>query len=133
MNSRTIGQSHLSRKAIVYIRYKPELTKQCQVRMNRQYAMATLTEKLGWTREKIVIFDADLGKSDATITQKTDFQRLVKEIVEGKVGAILVSEITCLTRSASHWYELVGLCIAKNTLIIDCEKIYNFNFDNQGF
>jgi DNA invertase Pin-like site-specific DNA recombinase len=128
MDIRKIEQSHLDRDAIIYLRQStmPQL-EQNQESTRRQYEMAILAEKLGWAKGKITILDADLGKSGTTTAQRTDFQRLMKEVIEGKVGAVFAIEISRLSRIQSHWHKLVEVCMLTNTLIIDYERVYDPN------
>ena len=65
MNERVkITPSHLCRQAIVYLRQSTA----AQVENNRestdrQYALAAKARDLGWTDERIVVIDEDLGLS----------------------------------------------------------------------
>src|SRR2546430_17203528 len=73
-----ISQSHLSRKAMVYVRQSTI----AQVREHtestaRQYALVQEAARLGWSAERISVIDADLGVSGRTASA----QSWVKELV----------------------------------------------------
>jgi hypothetical protein len=78
MNERSkITASHLSRQALVYLRQSSA----AQVEHNResterQYALATKAAELGWTAERVIVIDEDLGLSGSGAVARSGFARL---------------------------------------------------------
>jgi DNA invertase Pin-like site-specific DNA recombinase len=85
-----VTSSHMSRIAIVYVRQSSAT----QVEHNRestarQYALKQRAELLGWSANRIVIIDDDLGLSGATAHQRNGFARMAAEVALGHVGIVL--------------------------------------------
>ena len=76
MNERAkITANHLSRQAIVYLRQSST----AQVENNRestdrQYALAAKARELGWTADRIVVIDEDLGLSGSGFVARSGFR-----------------------------------------------------------
>ena len=121
-----VGLTHLSRKAVVYVR---QSTAQ-QVRNNeestrRQYALADAVTRLGWQRERIEVIDEDLGVSGKFADNRPGFQRLVSEVAMGEVGIVACIEASRLSRSGSDWGRIIELCAMSDTLIMDGDSTYD--------
>jgi DNA invertase Pin-like site-specific DNA recombinase len=121
-----IRPAHLSRDAYVYVR-QSTLT---QVRehtesLERQYELAERAQTLGWPVARVVVVDADLGRSGADATAREGFKSLVADVGLGKVGAILGIEVSRLARNNADWYQLLDLCALTDTLIADGDGIYH--------
>ena len=121
-----IRPAHLSRDAYVYVR-QSTLT---QVRehtesLERQYELAERAQTLGWPAARVVVVDADLGRSGADATAREGFKSLVADVGLGKVGAILGIEVSRLARNNADWYQLLDLCALTDTLIADGDGIYH--------
>src|SRR3954451_20260133 len=89
MQPHQITTRHLQRLACVYVR---QSTLQ-QVLENtestaRQYALRERAIAFGWSPERIVVIDQDLGHSGASAADRIGFQRLVAEVGLGKVGLV---------------------------------------------
>ena len=72
----------------------------------------------------------DLGRSGATIEGRLGFQRLVAEVGLDHVGLVLGIEMSRLARSSRDWHQLLEICSLFDTLIADCDGVYdasNFN------
>lgn len=128
-----ITNSHLDRLGYVYIRQST----QYQVDNNqestlRQYAMKQTLIKLGWESDRIVVIDEDLGLSGKTTAERKGFQRLMADLVNEKIGAIAILEVSRLSRSSSDWARLVEVCVMTDTLLIDAEGIYDPKEFNDG-
>jgi len=110
---------HRDRLAVVYVRQStlqqigrhPESTR-------LQYALAERAQQLGWTRERIVVIDDDLGRSGASAEVRPGFQRLVAE-----VGLVLGVEMSRLARSCRDWHQLLEICALFDTLIADRDGV----------
>lgn len=72
-----ITSAHLARQAIVYLRQSSA----AQVEHNResterQYALAAKARELGWSDERIVVIDENLGLSGSGSVARSGFARL---------------------------------------------------------
>jgi hypothetical protein len=54
-----------------------------------QYGLVSRAEAYGWSSDRIVVIDDDLGKSGTTTVGRVGFERLVTEVSLGHVGLIL--------------------------------------------
>src|SRR3954453_9354419 len=94
-----ITPAHLARQAIVYLRQSSA----AQVEHNResterQYALATKARELGWSDDRVMIIDEDLGVfSGAGV--RSGFARLTAEGALGHVGLVLGLEVSRLARN----------------------------------
>ncbi len=121
-----VSAHHLSRLAYLYVR---QSTLQ-QVLENtestaRQYALRERALALGWSQERIVVIDQDLGHSGASSADRLGFQRLVAEVGLGQVGLVLGLEVSRLARNSSDWHQLLEICALTHTLILDEEGLYD--------
>jgi DNA invertase Pin-like site-specific DNA recombinase len=91
----------------------------------RQYALRERALALGWDERQIVVIDSDLGHSGASAADRAGFQKLVAEVSRGRVGIVLVLEVSRLARSSADWYRLIELCELTNTLILDEDGVYD--------
>jgi len=119
-----VTASHLSRLACLYVR---QSTLQ-QVLENtestaRQYALRERALALGWSEERIVVIDQDLGHSGASTADRLGFQRLVADVGLGQVGLVLGLEVSRLARNSSDWHQLLEICALTRTLILDEEGL----------
>jgi DNA invertase Pin-like site-specific DNA recombinase len=120
-----IAPTHLERQAYLYVRQSTlrqvlENTESTK----RQYALRERAVALGWSLERIVIIDSDLGQSGAD-SDRLGFQKLVAAVGMGEVGVVLGLEVSRLARSSSDWHRLLEICALTNTLILDEDGLYN--------
>lgn len=115
---------HLQRRAIVYVR-QSTLIQVVQNRESqlRQYNLADYARELGFV--DIETIDEDLGRSGSGLTERPGFQRLVTEVCEGCVGAVLCLEASRLARNGRDWHHLIELCGFVGAVLIDAEGIYD--------
>ena len=122
--SEKIKQQHLERGAYVYVRQSTAY----QVRNNleskeRQYALEGRAQQLGFS--KVVVIDEDLGRSGSGIQERPGFGRLLASVCQGLTGAVFALEASRLARNNRDWHHLVDLCALTETLLIDCDGIYD--------
>jgi DNA invertase Pin-like site-specific DNA recombinase len=125
-DARAITGSHRERLAVAYLRQSSP----AQVRKNpestaRQYALVDEAARLGWEATKIVVIDADLGRSGRSGTVRMGFQELVSRVCLGGVGAIFGLEVSRLARSSADLQRLLEFCNLTDTLVIDADGVYN--------
>lgn len=124
--SELILQTHLSRRAAIYIRQSTQqqvMTNQESLRL--QYALTQRAEELGWPDAGVDVIDADLGRSGATTEGRTGFQELVSLVALGQIGILIAYDATRLARNCSHWYQLLDLCGRASCLIADRDGVYD--------
>ncbi len=123
--SEKITESHLRRKAVVYVRQSSNYQVLNNEESRRlQYAMKDRLKQIGWS--EIDTFDDDLGCSAAPgASQRTGFERMVAEVCMGKVGAVAAREVSRFARNNRDWQKLIEVCRMVNTLLIDHEYIYD--------
>jgi len=126
-SSGKLQADHLERQAVVFIRQST----MHQVRYNqesqrRQYALQERALALGWSHAGVVVVDEDQGRS-GTDGQRSGFQRLLRTVAQGEVGAIFSLEASRLSRQNSAWAALIELCAVQQVLLIDEEGIYDPN------
>jgi hypothetical protein len=103
-----VQSRHLERLAVVYVR---QSTLQ-QVQEHRestalQYALRSRAIAWGWSRERLLVIDEDLGCSGASTEGRAGFQRLLVEVSLGHVGVVLGIEMSRLARGCRDWHQLL--------------------------
>jgi DNA invertase Pin-like site-specific DNA recombinase len=117
---------HLDRWAIVYIRQStPQQVTDHRESTARQYALVDRALALGWSRERILVIDEDLGISGQSAEGRPGFQRLLAEVALDHVGLILGLEMSRLARSCKDWHQLLELCARFRTLLADADGLYD--------
>ena len=114
------------RLVVVYIRQssmQQVLDHQESTRL--QYALVDRAVALGWSAERVLVIDEDLGKSGASAVARSGFQKLVSEIGLNHVGLVLGIEMSRLARSGRDWYQLMELCAVSGALLGDTEGLYD--------
>lgn len=127
MSSRDkITSSHRARLALVYVRQSTLI----QVREHtestaRQYGLAEVAVTMGWTAERVVVVDADLGVSGRFGVERGGFRELVSRVCVGEVGAIFGLEVSRLARSSAEFSRLLELARLTDTLLVDGDGVYD--------
>jgi DNA invertase Pin-like site-specific DNA recombinase len=117
---------HLDRWAIVYVRQStPQQVIDHQESTARQYALADRAVDLGWSAERVLVIDEDLGRSGQSVEGRPGFQRLLAEVALDRVGLILGLEMSRLARSCKDWHQLLELCARFRTLLADADGLYD--------
>jgi DNA invertase Pin-like site-specific DNA recombinase len=117
---------HLARQAIVYLlQSSPAQVEHNRESTDRQYALALKARELGWTDDRIVIIDEDLGLSGSGTVVRSGFARLTAEVALGHVGIVLGLEVSRLARNNADWHRLIDLASIGDTLIGDADGIYH--------
>jgi DNA invertase Pin-like site-specific DNA recombinase len=126
LRSSKIDARHLERVAVVYVRQSTTQQTIHHAESTRlQYGLTERAISLGWSRDRIVIIDDDLGRSGASAEGRPGFQRLVAEVGLDHVGLILGIEMSRLARSCRDWYQLLEVCAIFRTLIADLDGVYD--------
>ncbi len=118
---------HLERWAYVYVRQSSmaQVTEH-QESTRRQYELKNRARQLGWPDERIVVIDEDQAHSASDPDQvRHGFERLLAEVVVGRVGAIFSLEVSRLARQDSEGHRLVEVAAMTGTLLIDEQQVYD--------
>jgi len=117
---------HLSRAALIYIRQStPHQVISNQESRRLQYALKERALDLGWHEDDIFVIDSDLGVSGSSTQGRDGFKDLAARVSLDRVGIILSTEVTRLSRNCSDWYPLLDVCGYMNCLIADRDGIYD--------
>lgn len=117
---------HQERLAYIYVRQST--TKQVhhnQESQQYQYRLHARARELGWSPERIVIIDSDMGISGQHADVRAGFQELVAEVSLGHAGIVFGYEVSRLARNNRDWYHLLDLAAMFSTLIADNDGIYD--------
>jgi excisionase family DNA binding protein len=121
--------AHLQRRAIVYVRQSsPTQLLHNRESQLRQYNLANYARELGFAEVETI--DEDLGRSGSGLVDRPGFQRLVTEVCEGQVGAVLCLEASRLARNGRDWHHLIELCGLIGAVLIDPEGVYDPRLSN---
>lgn len=128
-----IKASHLSRRAVTYIRRSSVYQVEEHTASGKyQRSFSELARAYGWGDGLIIEVDEDDGRSGTDTTKRKGFQWLRQQIFEGKVGAIFCWEASRLARDNAGFAQLIKLCAACDTLIIDEKGVYDPNNINDS-
>jgi DNA invertase Pin-like site-specific DNA recombinase len=117
---------HRDRLAAVYVRQSTlQQVERHQESTRLQYALVDRAIELGWSPERVIIIDEDLGRSGASAEGRPGFQRLMAEVGLDHIGIVLGIEISRLARSSRDWYQLLEVCALFSTLIGDADGLYD--------
>ena len=126
-----ITDSHLARMAVIYIR---QSTLRQVVKHTAsgtfQRSLADLARQYSWPDDLIVVVDRDQGRSGTSTIGREGFKWLRQQIFEERVGAIICWDASRIARDSAALAQLIKLCAATDTLIIDEKGVYDPNNDN---
>lgn len=126
LRSEKIGDVHLQRAAIVYVRQSTQQqVLEHRESAARQYALADRAVALGWADAAVEVIDEDQGHSGSSAAGRSGFQRLLAEVSADRVGIILGLEMSRLARSCKDWHALLELCAIYQTLLADADGLYD--------
>jgi DNA invertase Pin-like site-specific DNA recombinase len=127
MNGSTkILPTHRQRQAVVYLRQSSpqQVLRNGESAINQRALRGRLLE-LGWRPDQIVLIDDDQARSARQVAGREGFQRLVADVGLHKVGLIIGTEVSRLSRNCADWHRLLELCALFDTLIADADGVYN--------
>jgi DNA invertase Pin-like site-specific DNA recombinase len=123
-----ITADHLARRACVYVRQStPDQVRHNLESQRRQYALVDHARTLGW--QDIDVIDEDLGISGSG-TRRPGFERLLRALCDGHVGAVFSIEASRLARNGRDWHTLLEFCSVVGALLIDAEAVYDPRLTN---
>jgi DNA invertase Pin-like site-specific DNA recombinase len=125
-SSELVTPQHLARKAVIYVRQStPNQVLTNRESLKLQYALKKRATELGWRADDIEVIDSDLGFTASEATNREGFKDLTARVTLGRVGIVLSSEVTRLSRNCSDWYPLLDICGYKGCLIADHDGVYD--------
>lgn len=121
-----VRATHLQRTAYLYIRQSTlrQVVENTES-THRQYDLRKRAAALGWSTEKLVVIDCDLGQSGASSVERAGFQRLVADVGMGRAGIVMGLEVSRLARNSTDWHRLLEICALTDTLILDEDGVYD--------
>src|ERR1700687_4573380 len=123
-----VTADHLARRACVYVRQStPGQVQNNLESKRRQYGLADRARALGWL--DIDVIDDDLGISGSG-THRPGFERLLRALCEGQLGAVFSIEASRLARNGRDWHTLLEFCSVAGALLIDAEAVYDPTLTN---
>lgn len=123
---RKVTSDHLKRSAYLYVRQSTvRQVLEHQESTKRQYALQDRAKELGWSPERVIVIDCDLGLSGTSAAGRKGFQRLLAEVTMGHAGIVLGLEVSRLARNNSDWHRLLEICGLTSTLILDEDGLYD--------
>ena len=121
-----IKARHRERLAIVYIRQSsPQQVVEHRESTALQYNLQRLAVEWGWSKDRVLVIDQDLGRSGSSAEGRLGFQQLLAEVTLDHVGLVLGIEMSRLARSCKDWHHLLELCAVFGTLLADQEGLYD--------
>ena len=121
-----ITPPHRGRLAYIYIRQSTlRQVAENQESQALQYQLADYATRLGWSAEQTLIIDEDLGKSGARRAERVGFERLFTDIATGRVGILLVTDVSRLARNCADWYQLLDVAAFNHVLVCDSGGVYD--------
>jgi len=126
IRSEKIGQEHLQRTALVYVRQSTQQqVLEHRESTARQYALADRAVALGWPAAAVEVIDEDQARSGSSAEGRSGFQRLLAEVSSDRVGIVFGLEMSRLARSCKDWHTLLELCAIYRTLLADADGLYD--------
>ncbi|MBA3702928.1 MAG: recombinase family protein [Actinomycetota bacterium] len=125
-SSELVTAEHLARKAVIYVRQStPNQVLTNRESLGLQYALNKRATELGWRADDVEVIDSDLGFTGSEASHRECFKELTAMVTLGRVGIVLSSEVTRLSRNCSDWYPLLDICGYKGCLIADHDGVYD--------
>ena len=123
---RLIEESHLQRKALVYVRQStPGQVLENRESTRLQYQLRDVALELGWGSGRIETIDEDLGVSGSGEVQRGGFERLTLTVARGEAGAVFGLEASRLSRNEVDWFQLLRWLRRTNTLLVVKGRVYD--------
>lgn len=124
-----ICDSHLKRKAIVYVRQSsPKQVKMNAESLKFQLSLRERAISFGWLDP--VVIDEDLGVSAGGFSNRPGFQKMLTMVTMKQAGIIFCVDASRLSRNSKDWAQLFELCGFFHTLVADNDQIFDLNNPN---
>lgn len=121
----TVG--HLAREACLYVRRATTREGIKSVdSLPQQYDLRQQALALGWTSDRVKVIDSDMGQSGLS-RGRPGFQKLLRRVMQGRVGVVLALDSSRLTRNLSDWQRLLDVCALSDTLLLQQGTLFDPN------
>ncbi|MGE5785102.1 MAG: recombinase family protein [Myxococcales bacterium] len=125
-NVNPIQPIHLGKFACIYIRQSSmEQVRENTASTEVQRDLVERAVALGWPRDRVRIYDSDLGVSSCISSTREGFREFAADVGMGNVGIVLSFDVTRFARNNVDWHRLLELCSICGTLMGDCDGIYD--------
>jgi len=125
-----IKETHLARAAYVYIRQSTTTQLENNLEsQHRQYQQKEDMDGLGF--KDVVVIDEDMGISGSGFYHRAGYEKLLEEVIAGRIGLIMGLEVSRLSRNGREWNTLLEVCEVTDTLIGDQHSIYSPSDPNE--
>lgn len=126
MNPDYITAEQRNRLAVAYIRQSSLHQVAHHLESGRrQRNFVERAVSLGWSSDRIVVVDEDMGESASRTGQRLGFEQIVSMAALSQIGIIMAIEVSRLARANRDWYHLLDICAISATLIADEEGLYD--------
>jgi hypothetical protein len=122
-----IKACHTKRRAVLFTRgfsvasLNPRLT----VEQTQTCELKSVALRLGWPLEKIKYIEVPSSAARTSNEGEDAFELMLAQITKRRVGAVICSDISRITRDTRTIQRLFSLCALNHTLIISGGEIYD--------
>lgn len=122
-----IKACHLRRMAILFIREAAtvDLAIGRPVEETQARELRRVAHVLRWSSKKIKCIKVSSGVASNSAECQGAFKFMLAQIAKRRVGAVICSEITRITRNHQDFQRLINVCALNHTLVIVGNEIYD--------
>ena len=130
-----IRRRHLERRAVVYVRQStPGQVQRHRESTRMQYRLREQAVALGWSAARVEVIDEDLGVSGSGLQERPGFRRMIREVGQGRVGAVFGLDATRLSRNSGDWFNLLRWLELTDTLLVEDGQVHDLTASgDEGF
>lgn len=81
--------------------------------------------QLGWLEENIRVVAEAQGRRGSTAEGGSTYEQMLKDIADGRVGAVFSLEPSRVTRDIAAWHNFIKMCRQAGTMVINEQGLYN--------
>ncbi len=127
--SELLGDSVLSRKAVIYVRQSTPQQVLVNLESQRwQYELVAAARSRGF--RDVEVIDDDQGVTANGQMNRQGFERLCAELCAEQVGAVFCFDASRLARNGRDWHQLLELCGLFDARVVDLDGVYDPRFPN---
>ena len=121
-----IRRTHLERRAVVYVRQStPGQVRRHRESTKLQNRLREQAVELGWSAARVDVIDEDLGVSGSGLQERPGFRRMLREVGQGRVGAVFGLDATRLSRNSGDWCNLLRWLELTDTLLVEDGQVHD--------
>ena len=127
--SELLGDSVLSRKAVIYVRQSTPQQVLVNLESQRwQYELVAAARSRGF--RDVEVIDDDQGVTANGQMNRQGFERLCAELCAEQVGAVFCFDASRLARNGRDWHQLLELCGLFDARVVDLDGVYDPRLPN---